>query len=122
MANRADRRRKQQPVRLSMSQEKLIRKFEQNGITMKDLEKEYYKGFDAGRDSATRTCYAAVCLAARDLLGFGSKRAYKLLCAMDMHVCDTLSSVEAINKVLDEMGITIRFHGDPFSHVEQKEK
>ena len=120
MANRADRRRKQQPSRLPTSQEKLIRRFEQNGITMKDLEKEYYKGLEAGRDSAIKTCYAAVCLAARDELGFGAKRAYRLLCTMDRHVCDTLSSVEAIDRVLSEMGITIRFH-EPFDRIEQKE-
>ena len=120
MANRKDRRRKPQPVSMPKSQEVLIKRFEKNGITMKDLEKEYYKGLDAGRDSAIKTCYAAVCLAARDLLKFGSKRAYKLLCAMDNHVCETLSSMEAIDKVFDEMGITIRFH-EPFDRIEQKE-
>lgn len=121
MANRKDRRKKPQQVSLPKSQEAMLSRMCKNGITPKDLEKEYYKGFDVGRDSAIRTCYAAVCLAARDLLGFGSKRAYKLLLAMDNHVCETLSSMEAIDKVFDEMGITIRFHGDPFTHVEQKE-
>jgi len=120
MANRADRRKKKQPVSLPKSQEVMLRKFCQNGITPKDLENEWHKGHDAGRDSAIKTCYAAVCLAARDELGFGSKRAYRLLCAMDKHVCETLSSVEAIDKVFDEMGITIRFR-EPFDRIEQKE-
>lgn len=121
MANRKDRRKRPQPVSLPKSQEMLLARFAKNGITVKDLEKNYYLGFDAGRDTATRTCYAAVCLAARDLLGFGSQRAYKLLCKMDEHVCNTLSSKEAIDKVFEEMGITISFHGDPFSHVERTE-
>ena len=120
MANRAQRRKKPQPVSMPKSQELLIKRFEKNGITMKDLEREYYKGVDAGRDSSIKTCYAAVCLAAKECLGFGAKRAYKLLCTMDRHVCETLSSAEAIDKVLDEMGITIRFR-DPFDRVEQRE-
>jgi hypothetical protein len=121
MANRKDRRKRPQPVSLPKSQELLLKRFAQNGITVKDLEKNYYLGFDAGRDAATRTCYAAVCLAARDLLKFGPKRAHALLCKMDEHVCDTLSSKEAIDKVFEEMGITIHFYGDPFSHVERVE-
>lgn len=120
MANRAQRRKKPQVASLPKSQEMMIRKMCQNGITPKDLEKEFYKGVEAGRDSAIKTCYAAVCLAARDELGFGAKRAYRLLYAMDNHVCETLSSAEAIDKVLEEMGITIRFH-EPFDRVQQKE-
>ena len=120
MANRAQRRKKPQAASLPKSQEKLLLGMYKNGITAKDLEKEWYKGHEAGRDSAIKTCYAAVCLAARDELGFGAKRAYRLLCSMDHHVCETLSSEEAIDKVLDEMGITIRFH-DPFDRIEQKE-
>lgn len=120
MPNRAQRRKKQQPASLPKSQEVMLQRLMKNGITINDLEKEYYKGFDAGRDSAIKTCYAAVCLAARDELGFGSKRAYRLLCTMDKHVCETLSSAEAIDRVLDEMGITIRFR-EPFDRIEQKE-
>jgi len=120
MANRAERRKKPQPVSLPKSQEVMLRRMCQNGITIKDLEKEWHKGFDAGRDSAIKTCYAAVCLAARDELGFGSKRAFRLLCTMDQHVCETLSSAEAIDRVLEEMKITIRFH-EPFDRIEQKE-
>lgn len=121
MANRAQRRKKPQPVSIPMSQAKLLQGMYKNGITQKDLDRAHAEGIDVGRDSAIRTCYAAVCLAARDLLGFGSKRAYKLLCAMDEHVCNTLSSVEAINKVFDEMGITISFRNDPFDRIELKE-
>lgn len=120
MPNRADRRKKPQQASLPKSQEVMLRRMCQNGITPKDLEKEFYKGVDAGRDSAIKTCYAALCLAARDELGFGSKRAYRLLCTMDKHVCETLSSAEAIDKVLNEMHITIRFH-EPFDRIEQKD-
>lgn len=120
MANRAERRKKPQPVSLPKSQEVMLRRMCQNGITPKDLETEWHKGHDAGRETAIKTCYAAVCLAARDALGLDKKAAYKLLCTMDEHVCETLSSVEAIDKVLDEMGIVIRFR-DPFDRVEQKE-
>ena len=120
MPNRKERRKKPQPVSLPKSQEVMLKRMYQNGITLKDLEKEWHKGFDAGRDSSIKTCYAAVCLAAKETLGFGSKRAFKLLCNMDKHVCETLSSAEAIDRVLDEMGITIRFR-EPFDRVEQHE-
>lgn len=122
MANRADRRKKPQPVSLPKSQEKLLQRWYKNGITEKDVEKAHYEGIEVGRDSAIRTCYAAVCLAARDALGLDKKTAYKLLCAMDDHVCNTLSSLEAIDKVFEEMDIEIRFHGDPFNRVVQKEE
>lgn len=121
MANRAQRRKKPQQASLPKSQEVMLRRMCQNGITVKDLEAEWHKGHEAGRVSAIKTCYAAVCLAARDALGFGSKRAYKLLSVMDRHVCESLSSMEAINKVLDEMGITISFRNDPFDRIELKE-
>ena len=123
MANRAQRRKakKQQHTSLPKSQEKLLAGLYKNGITEENLKEEWHKGHDAGRDAAIRTCYAAVCLAAKEAFGFGSRRAYKLLCTMDKHVCETLSSLEAIDKVFDEMGITIRFHNDPFDRIEQKE-
>lgn len=121
MANRAQRRKKPQVASLPKSQEMMLRKLCQNGITPKDLENEWHKGNEIGRDAAIRTCYAAVCLAARDALDLDKKTVYELLCVMDDHVCNTLSSVEAIDRVFEEMGITIRFHGDPFDRIEQKE-
>ena len=121
MANRAQRRKKPQQVSLPKSQEVMLQKMCRNGITVKDLEAEWHKGHEAGRVSAIKTCYAAVCLAAKEAMGFGPKRAYKLLCTMDKHVCESLSSMEAINKVLDEMGITISFRNDPFDRIELKE-
>lgn len=120
MANRAERRKKPQPVSLPLSQAKLLQRMYKNGITDKHLEENYYKGMDAGREEAIMTCYAAVCSAARDLLGLDKQTVYDLLCKMDEHVCETMSSREAIDKVFDEMGITIRFR-EPFDRIEQKE-
>lgn len=121
MANRADRRRKPQQASLPKSQEVMLRRMCQNGITPKDLENEWHKGHDVGRDAAIRTCYAAVCKAARDA-GMDKKAAYDLLCKMDDHVCNTLSSVEAIDEVFKEMGIEIRFRNDPFDRIYQRER
>lgn len=120
MPNRAQRRKKPQAVSLPKSQEVMLQRMCQNGITPKDLENEYYKGMNAGRETAIKTCYAAVCLAAKEAFGFGTQRGYKLLYAMDKHVCETLSSMEAIDKVFDEMHIAIRFH-DPLERIELKE-
>ena len=121
MANRAQRRKRPQPASLPKSQEVMLQRLMKNGITVKDLENEWHKGHDAGRETAIKTCYAAVCLAAKEAFDFDPQSAYKLLCVMDDHVCNTLSSIEAIDKVLDEMGINIRFR-EPFDRIEQKER
>lgn len=120
MPNRAQRRKakKQQHYNLPKSQEKLLAGFYKNGITEEDLKENWHLGHDAGRETAIKTCYAAVCLAAKEAFGFGPQRAYKLLCTMDKHVLETLSSVEAIDRVFEEMGITIRFR-EPFDRIER---
>ena len=124
MSNRAQRRKKPQAVSLPKSQEKLLQRMYKNGITMEDLDKAHREGIDkgieVGRTSAIKTCYAATCLAARDVLELDKQTIYELLCKKDEHVCETLSSLEAIDKVFDEMGIKINFH-EPFDRIEQKE-
>lgn len=120
MANRAQRRKKPQPISLPMSQAKLLQGLYKNGITDKELKEEWHKGSDAGRDFAIKTCYAAVCKAAKDVCYGTPEEIFEFLQAMDYHVCNTLSSKEAIDSVLEEMGITIRF-SEPFDRIELKE-
>lgn len=102
---------------LPKSQEKLIAGMYKNGITDKDLKAEWYKGLEAGRAEGIYSCYAAAILAAKDEFGFGKKRLMRLIRKLDEHVCNTLSSKEAIDTVLHETGIRITF-ADPFGHVE----
>lgn len=120
--NRAERRAaaRQTPAWLPDSQAERVRRLMKQGISPKDLENEYRKGFDAGFQAAgqpmVKTCYAAACLAAHDMFGFGKKRCMRLLRALDRHVLNTLTSVEAIEEVYKRVGIHIDFN-DPFERI-----
>jgi hypothetical protein len=118
--NRKQRRAaaRQQTVSLPKSQEKLIAGMYKNGITDKDLKAEWYKGVEAGRAEGIYSCYAATILAAKDEFKFGKKRLMRLIRRLDQHVCDTLSSKEAIDNVYEKTGIRITF-ANPFGYVEE---
>lgn len=109
---------RRQTVSLPKSQEKLVAGMYKNGITDKDLKAEWYKGLEAGRAEGIYSCYAAAILAAQDEFGFGKKRLMRLIRKLDEHVCNTLSSKEAIDTVFDKTGIRLSF-SDPFGHVEE---
>ena len=62
-----------QPQYLRMTKEQRMDALVKNGITIKDLEENYNKGYEAGFAVASgpviKTCYAAVCLALNELHG-----------------------------------------------------
>lgn len=118
--NRQQRRAaaRRQTVSLPKSQEKLIAGMYKNGITDKDLKAEWYKGLEAGRAEGIYSCYAAAILAAQDELGVDRESLMRLINRLDEHVCNTLSSKEAIDTVLHKAGIRLTF-SDPFGHVEE---
>lgn len=118
MANRADRRKRPQRVSLPQSQERLIAGMYKNGITDKDLKAEWYKGVEAGRAEGIYSCYAAAILAAQDELGLEGECLMRLIKRLDEHVCNTLSSKEAIDEVFEKTGIRLTFT-DPFGYVEE---
>lgn len=124
--NRAERRAaaRATPSWLPASQSERVRRLMKQGISPKDLEDEYRKGFDAGFAAAgqpmVKTCYAAACLAAHDVYGFGKKRCKRLLKSLDKHVLNTLTSVEAIEEVYQKVGLHIDFN-DPFERVSDDE-
>lgn len=118
--NRQQRRAaaRRQMVSLPKSQEKLIAGMYKNGITDKDLKAEWYKGLEAGRAEGIYSCYAAAILAAQDEFGVDRKSLMRLINRLDEHVCNTLSSKEAIDNVYKKTGISITFDS-PFGHVEE---
>lgn len=111
MANRKDRRAAQKatPAYLRKSPEAIKRRLIQNGITAKDLEEEYQRGYDNGAEAYIKASYAAVCLALADLHGFGHKRCKAVLNAMDQHILYTLTSAEIIEEVWQRMGLRLVF-------------
>lgn len=87
-----------------------------NGITQKDLDDAYNRGYNDAVDITTNFClkdaYAAFLLAAHEEFGFGHARCKRLLCAADKKVVQSLSSEEAINEVFKKLGLSINFY-DP---------
>lgn len=109
------------PKYLSMTKEERMDALVKNGITPKDLEKNFEIGYDAGfKDASTqvvKTVYAAVCLALNDKkYGFGKKRCADVLRAVENHVLYSLSSEEAIEEVYKRMKLQLDF-GEPFDRI-----
>ena len=90
-----------------------VKRIQQNGITMKDLNDEFDKGFNQGyrngADNAIMTCYAGICLVLKDLHGFGKKRCVDVLRALDERILYSLTGIEAVEDVFKTMGITLHF-------------
>jgi hypothetical protein len=119
MANRTQRRaqKKAQPRYERMTQEQKKAALFKNGLTKKDMDKEYEQGYRAGEIEAIKTIYAALCLGANEVAGFGHKRLKELLRATDRHVLESVTSEEIMDEVFAKFGLALNF-GDPFERVE----
>ena len=84
-----------------------------NGITPEDLEEEYKKGFDAGFKAAIpatyETIYAATLVALHKLYGFGRVRGVRALREIDDTVVNYMTTQEAIDAALREVGVELDF-------------
>lgn len=102
-----------QPQYLRMTKEQRMDALVKNGITIKDLEENYNKGYEAGFAVASgpviKTCYAAVCLALNELHGFGMKRCKDVLNLVDEKILFSLTSMETIEEVWQKIGLQIDF-------------
>lgn len=103
-----------QPQYLRMTKEQRMDALVKNGITIKDLEENYNKGYEAGFAVASgpviKTCYAAVCLALNELHGFGMKRCKDVLNLVDEKILFSLTSMETIEEVWQKIGLQIDFN------------
>lgn len=125
--NRQQRRKahKQTPAYLRETKEQLEKRLLKNGITPKDLEDNYNKGWSDGFTKAAepviQAAYAAVCLALNELYKFGSKRCSDVLNCMDGHMMYSLTSKEAIDEVYKRMKLRINFK-EAFDRVQEVEE
>lgn len=116
MSNRAQRRaaKKQKPKWQRMTQDQRINAMCKNGITPKDVDDAYNKGYKEGVDRASATimkdAYAAFLMAAHEVFGFGRDRCRRLLYAADERVVNSLASDEAVEEVFREVGVSINFY------------
>ena len=119
--NRSDRRKEQRakPKYMRYNKEQQIAALYKNGITAKDLQKEYERGRDDGITGTFKTIYAAVCLAVEELHGFKRERCKRLLERIDDIVINSLTSTEAIQEVFERIGLVIDFN-ESFERVKDK--
>ena len=115
MSNRASRRaenKKKNRYQHMTPEQKEIAMCKQ-GISPKDLQDAYNKGYDVGvkraSDYALKDAYAGFLLAAHEVFGFGRDRCRRLLYAADERVCNSLASEEAIEEVFKTVGVSINF-------------
>lgn len=116
-----------QPQYLRMTKQQRMDALVKNGITIKDLEENYNKGYEAGFAVASgpviKTCYAAVCLALNELHGFGMKRCKDVLNLVDEKILFSLTSMETIEEVWQKIGLQIDFNevvSDRITEIEDK--
>ena len=118
MGNRASRRsdKKKMSRYQRMTPEQKEKAMAKNGITQKDLDDAYYRGYNEALKITSNYClkdaYAAFLMAAHEEFGFGHARCKRLLYAADKRVVESLSSDEAIDEVFKKLGLTINFY-DP---------
>lgn len=113
------------PQYLRMTKEQRMDALVKNGITIKDLEENYNKGYEAGFAIASgpviKTCYAAVCLALNELHGFGMKRCKDVLNLVDEKILFSLTSMEAIEEVWRKIGLQIDFNEVVSDRITERE-
>ena len=115
MSNRASRRaenkKKNRYQRMTPEQKSIA--MIKNGITQKDLDEAYNKGYNEGVKRASDYClkdaYAGFLMAAHEEFGFGRDRCRRLLYAADDRVVNSLSSNESIEEVFKSVGVSINF-------------
>lgn len=125
--NRQQRRKayRDKPAYLRETKEQMEKRLLKNGITPKDLEDNYNKGWSDGFTKAAepviQAAYAAVCLALNELYKFGGKRCSDVLNCMDGHMMYSLTSKEAIDEVYKRMRLRIDFK-EAFDRVREVEE
>lgn len=120
MSNRSERRKehKQRSGFMRMSPEQKKAAIYKNGITEKDLDREYAAGYKRGEIHTLQMVYAALMLAANETYKFGAKRALRLLKVTDQKVLETLNSEELIRKVFERFEVKLDFDA-PIDRVKE---
>lgn len=110
---KAQKSQPKRPQYVKLTKQERVDALIKNGITVKDLEENYNRGYDAGFHAAAgpmvKTCYAAVCLALNELHGFGRKRCKDVLNLIDSKILYSLTSGEIIDEVWEKIGLHLDF-------------
>lgn len=88
-----------------------IERLSRNGITPKDLEEEYQRGYDAARKELTsftmRMFYCAVGLATHELYGHGQTRIIRTLDRVQEIMTEEICTADIAARLKRETGIEI---------------
>lgn len=89
----------------------LVQRLSQNGITPKDLENEYQKGYDNARADLTSFCmqffYCGAAIAAHNLFGFGETRIERLLTEMQRVMTEEIDREDIRERCKRETGVDV---------------
>lgn len=89
----------------------LVERLSQNGITPKDLENEYQKGYDNARADLTSFCmqffYCGAAIAAHNLFGFGETRIERLLTEMQRVMTEEIDREDIRERCKRETGVDV---------------
>ena len=129
MSNRAQRRaimrnqaNKNQQLVANYNKQQVMAELIRNGITPKDLEEEFQRGREAGFKEAAmpiiKSCYAGICIALHDEFGFGGKRCFRAIKAVDEKIVWAIDHSELADEVLEKSGLTLILD-EPFERVQQ---
>lgn len=120
MSNRADRRKamKAQPRwKRTMTAEQRQAALVKNGITPKDVDEAYQRGYEEGSKNASEFSGYAMCaamgLAMNDLFGFGKKRVTRTLNLAAKYMIESFTTREIMEEVYKRIGF--EFADDPVS-------
>lgn len=96
-----------------------------NGITIDDLRRAEREGqedgYKHGLEDALKTCYASIAMVAGEVYGHDKQGCIDVLRAVDERIITALSTEDAMQEVLDTLGIEITFNS-PFSSERIGEK
>lgn len=95
----------------NLTKEQRMANLVKNGITPKDLEENFKKGYAAAANSLggyfQRQLYSAFALALHELHGFGRKRALEVLVKTRQIILDYPACGDIMERVEKEMGLEI---------------
>lgn len=92
----------------------------QHGVTPKQLEEEFTRGYKAGYHEAamptSRAAMAAAIIALKEVYGFGPKRCVRFLNVMFEKLITAIGDEDLVQEAIAQVGVEIDF-GDPVEGV-----
>ncbi|MBR6030189.1 MAG: hypothetical protein IKP40_13985 [Clostridia bacterium] len=116
-------RRQYEESKRALSAAETITGLIQQGVTPRQLEEEFTRGYKAGYKAAamptSKAAMAAAIIALKEVYGFGPKRCIRFLNVMYERMVTAITDEELVQEAFDQVGVEIDF-GDPVEGVRAK--